>query len=137
MQIAVQRRLPIGAEAVAGGVHFRIWAPIRRRVEVVFEGSTAVALEREAAGYFSGFADSAGPGMRYRFRLDRSDRLFPDPASRFQPEGPHGPSEIVDPFAYHWRYPAWKGTQLSGQVIYETHIGTLTKEGTWKAAHEI
>jgi maltooligosyltrehalose trehalohydrolase len=136
MPTAVQRRFPIGAEPVAGGVHFRVWAPIRKHVEVVFE-SRAVPLEREAGGYFSGFVQSAGPGMRYRFRLDRSDRLVPDPASRYQPGGPHGPSQVVDPFAYHWKHSAWQGLRLKGQIIYETHIGTLTAEGTWQAAHEI
>jgi maltooligosyltrehalose trehalohydrolase len=137
MSTAIQRRLPIGAELVVGGVHFRVWAPIRRHVEVVFDESRAVPLEREAGGYFSGFADSAGSGMRYRFRLDQSARLVPDPASRFQPEGPHGPSQVIDPFAHHWNDADWKGRPLKGQVIYETHIGTLTAEGTWRAAHEV
>src|SRR5215471_6090144 len=64
-------------------------------------------------------------------------RLFPNPASRYQPDGPHGPSQVIDPFAYHWKYPAWQGIRLKGQIIYETHIGTLTSAGTWQAAHEI
>src|SRR5262245_44712725 len=116
MSTAIQRRLPIGAEPIAGGVHFRVWAPIRRHVEVVFEESKTVPLEREPGGYFSGFADSAISGMRYRFRLDQSDRLVPDPTSRFQPDGPHGPSQVVDPFAYRWKDSDWKGRLLKGQV---------------------
>ena len=61
-------------------------------------------------------------------------RLYPDPASRFQPEGPHGPSEVVDPNGYSWSDRGWKGIGLKGQVIYEMHVGTFTPEGTWAAA---
>jgi len=137
MPTAVQRRFPIGAEVLAGGVHFRVWAPIREQVEVVLGVTRAVPLEREAGGYFSSLVDFAQPGMRYQFRLDRGQRLFPDPASRFQPEGPHGPSQIVNPSLYRWNDDTWTGLRLEGQVIYETHIGTLTPEGTWTAAHEV
>jgi len=133
----VQRKLRIGAEPVAGGVHFRVWAPKRKRVELVIEGSRAVSLENEQNGYFSGVIDFARPGMFYRFRLDQGDKLFPDPASRFQPEGPHGPSQIVNPQAYRWRDAAWAGIQIKGQVIYEIHIGTFTPEGTWSSAREL
>ena len=85
------RRLPIGAEVTPDGVDFRVWAPKRNRVEAVIEGAPTVELERENCGYFSGFAPGAKAGARYRFRLD-GGQSFPDPASRFQPEGPHGPS---------------------------------------------
>jgi maltooligosyltrehalose trehalohydrolase len=133
-----RRRLPVGAEVVpGGGVHFRVWAPVRRRVEVVFAaaaGRRGLELEGEAAGgYFSGFAAAAGAGDLYRFRLDDGD-AFPDPASRFQPEGPHGPSRVVDPAAYGWRDSGWRGAARQGQVIYELHAGTFTREGTWAAA---
>jgi maltooligosyltrehalose trehalohydrolase len=133
----VQRKIPIGAEPVAGGVHFRVWAPMRKRVEVVLEGSRAIPLENEQNGYFSGIIESARPGMLYRYRLDQGDKLFPDPASRFQPEGPHGPSQIVNPYAYRWRDAAWHGVHIKGQVIYEIHIGTCTPEGTWNSAREL
>src|SRR5262249_10367112 len=73
----------------------------------------------------------------YQFRIDGSDRLFPDPASRFQPEGPHGPSQIVDPSSYRWSDHNWKGVRLDGQVIYEVHVGTFTTSGTWDAAREM
>src|SRR5215213_5659021 len=94
------RRLPVGAEMLPdGGVHFRVWAPRRRRVEVVLEGGgdvprggpQTVGLQAEGSGYFSGRAAAAGAGTRYRFRLDGEPALYPDPASRFQPEGVHGP----------------------------------------------
>jgi maltooligosyltrehalose trehalohydrolase len=72
--------------------------------------------------------------MRYRLRIDGGDELLADPASRFQPEGPHGPSEIVDEHAYAWKHDAWRGVSLEGQVISEVHVGTLTVEGTFRAA---
>jgi maltooligosyltrehalose trehalohydrolase len=132
------RRLPIGAECLAGeGVHFRVWAPKRRRVEVVLEtdrGQQVQELGSENNGYHAGFVAAARAGMRYRFRLDGDRALYPDPASRYQPEGPHGPSEIVDPSAFRWTDQAWSGAGLPGQVIYEMHIGTFTAAGTWSAA---
>lgn len=126
------RRYPIGAEVAADGVHFRVWAPKRKRVEVVLD-SGAVELQREPCGHFSGAARKAGDGARYRYRLDGGD-AFPDPASRFQPEGPHGPSQVVDPARFPWTDSTWRGAQLEGQVIYEMHIGAFTREGTWAAA---
>ncbi len=135
-----ERRFPIGGEVVAqGGVHFRVWAPQRRRVEVVLEGGKGsspqvIPLRGEEGGYFSGHAEAAGPGTLYRFRLDGEAKLYPDPASRFQPEGPHGPSQVVNPLAYRWKDSGWKGCGRDGQVLYEMHIGTFTPEGTWEAA---
>src|SRR3954449_4851402 len=78
------RRLPIGAEILPdnAGVHFRVWAPKRSRLDVVFENGAApdLALVAEADGYFAGVAPQAGAGMRYRFRLDSGQHLYPDPA---------------------------------------------------------
>ena len=130
------RRLPVGAEpSPEGGVHFRVWAPRRRRVEVVFEdGGDAVALRPEGGGYFAALAGEARAGDEYRFRLDGEQQLYPDPASRFQPEGPHGPSRVVDSQTYQWADHAWRGAALKGQVVYELHTGTFTPEGTWEAA---
>jgi maltooligosyltrehalose trehalohydrolase len=133
---SIIRRLPVGAEVQASGaVHFRVWAPRRKRVEVALEGSSrgAHALSAEGDGYFSGIVPAAEPGARYRYRLDGGD-AFPDPASRFQPEGPHGPSQVVDPSSFRWSDRDWRGAALPGQVIYEMHIGTFTREGTWEAA---
>ena len=99
----VRRRLAVGADVQPdGGVHFRVWAPRRRTVEVAFEeGAAPLRLDTEGGGYFSGFAPRAAAGARYRYRLDGND-AFPDPASRFQPEGPHCPSEVVDPGRFAW-----------------------------------
>src|SRR4029434_4314633 len=96
------RRLPVGAEVIpSGGVHFRVWAPVATRVEVVLEGGPGapdrVVLTPERDGYFAGEAVDAGAGMLYRYRLDDRSTLLPDPASRFQPSGPHEPSCVIDP----------------------------------------
>jgi maltooligosyltrehalose trehalohydrolase len=133
----LSRRLPVGAEVLPqGGTHFRVWAPKRKRVEVVFEGDgqKTFELEREENGYFSGLAEGAGDGALYRFKLDEDDYLYPDPVSRFQPEGPHGPSRVVDPSKFRWTDEAWRGASIKGQVIYELHVGTFTREGTLEAA---
>src|SRR4051794_23398872 len=129
------RRRPVGAEPLdAGRTHFRVWAPARKRVAVVI-GDAVTELSAEADGYFSAEAN-AGPGATYRFRLDEDDYLYPDPASRFQPQGPHGPSEVIDPGAFRWTDRTWKGLSPRGRVIYELHVGTFTPEGTWAAATE-
>jgi maltooligosyltrehalose trehalohydrolase len=128
------RRYPIGAEITEGGVSFRLWAPKRKRVSAAIEGGGAHPLTSEGDGYFSGLIAEARAGTRYRFRLDDDETLYPDPASRFQPEGPHGPSEVVDPLAFRWSDSGWRGVKREGQVIYEMHIGTFTPQGTWAAA---
>jgi len=133
-----QRRLPIGAELAPGqGAHFRVWAPKRSRVAVLLSGREELVapLESEGNGYFAGYVSQAKAGDLYRFQLD-GQGAFPDPASRFQPEGPHGPSQLVDPMQFAWQHTQWKGVQLRGQVIYEMHLGTFTKEGTWASAME-
>src|SRR6266851_3550537 len=127
------RRLPVGAEILpSGGAHFRVWAPRRRSVEVALEGGRT-PLSAEGGGYFSGTVAEATAGTLYKYRLDGGES-FPDPASRFQPDGPHGFSEVIDPTSYHWRDRDWRGVSLKGQVIYEMHIGTFTQEGTWQSA---
>src|SRR5262245_7772422 len=91
------RRFPIGAEYLGTGrTHIRVWAPASRSVSVVFKDGRQETLVEEPNGYFSAII-SARPGSLYQFRLDSGDRAYPDPASRFQPDGPHGWSQIVDP----------------------------------------
>ncbi|HVG24582.1 MAG TPA: malto-oligosyltrehalose trehalohydrolase [Thermoanaerobaculia bacterium] len=118
----------IGAELVPGGVRFRVWAPGQERVAVVIDDGE-FALAAEERGYFSGLVEGAGAGTRYKFRLTDGD--YPDPASRFQPDGPHGASEVIDP-AFAWR--PWRGVDPKNAVLYELHVGTFTKEGTYAAA---
>lgn len=127
------RRYPIGAEPASHGTtYFRVWAPKRRQVEIII-GDQAFELRAEGDGYFAGVADAA-PGTLYRYRLDGDPYLYPDPASRFQPEGPHGPSMVIDPQLFPWTDGDWPGAGIEGAVIYEMHVGTFTPEGTWAAA---
>src|SRR5256714_5635157 len=131
----IERRYPIGAELIRyGRVHFRVWAPKANRLEVAIDENSH-ELKREPDGYFSGAAEGKA-GTLYRFRLNGEENLYPDPASRFQPQGPHGPSCVVDHTKFPWTDAEWKGVTLPGQIMYEMHIGTFTPEGTWRAAAE-
>ena len=126
--------MSLGAQVESVGVRFRVWAPKRARVDVVLEDDgRSFPLLKDEAGYFSGLVPIASAGMRYRYRLDNGE-AYPDPCSRYQPEGPHGPSLIVDPTTYEWRTAGWDGIRMPGQVIYELHVGTFTPEGTLDAA---
>lgn len=141
MSSRLARRFHVGAEVTQDATAtFRVWAPTRRRVAVVFADTGAghdleqFQLAREGNGYFSGERTHTPAGMRYCLRLDDDVHLYPDPASRYQPQGHDGPSEIVDPGRYAWRDANWPGVGRRGQVFYEMHIGTFTPEGTWSAA---
>ena len=132
------RRLSAGVELQpGGGAHARVWAPACRTVEILLSHrggpDTPTPLARERDGYFSGDVAEAVAGDRYWFALDH-DKRRPDPVSRWQPDGPHGPSAIVDPAAFAWSDGAWRGPGREGQVLYEMHVGTFTREGTWAAA---
>ncbi len=138
-----RRRLPVGAEVQADdlehGVHFRVWAPGHESLEVVWDramGANTVGgsrvLEPEPGGYFASFVERIGVGVDYRYRVDGA--LLPDPASRFQPEGPFGPSRVIDPGSFAWTDEAWNGPRADDAVIYELHVGTFTPAGTWRDA---
>lgn len=130
------RRYPVGAEPLDRGFHFRVWAPDHRRVDLVIESGAAAGTHPLAAdgdGYFAVHVPGVVASDRYRL-APSGDGPFPDPASRWQPAGPHGPSATVDPAAFRWTDGGWKGITLRGQVLYEMHVGTFTREGTWAAA---
>jgi maltooligosyltrehalose trehalohydrolase len=127
------RVYPVGAEMIsASEAHVRVWAPDHQRVTLIID-SRSVSLDAEAGGYF-GCQVVARPGSRYGFRFDGDDTVYPDPASRSQPDGPHGLSAVVDLSAYEWHDAGWTGVSLPGQVLYEFHVGTFTRDGTWRAA---
>lgn len=138
LAIEQRRRLPIGAEIIDRRIEFRVWAPARDRVELVIEqpDQRIIDMAAEENGYFAAAVEKPDEPVRYRFRLDGEDKLLPDPASRFQPEGSHGPSEVIDPSRFAWADAAWPGLGLEGRIIYEMHVGTFTPEGTWQAAAE-
>jgi len=124
-----------GAELGDGGVHFRVWAPTHHKVDVVLgDGQAGHSLRSEEDGYWSVMIKGVGAGTRYRYRLDGEAVELSDPASRFLPEGPHGPSEVIDPRVFPWTDGAWTGLSPHGHVIYELHVGTFSPEGTWRGA---
>ncbi|HEU4683901.1 MAG TPA: malto-oligosyltrehalose trehalohydrolase [Nitrospira sp.] len=124
----------LGAHVEEDGVRFCVWAPKRARVDVVLEDDgRSFPLLKDETGYFSGLVPIAKAGMSYRYRVDNGES-YPDPCARYQPQGPHGPSLIVDPRSYEWRATDWPGLRMNGQVLYELHVGTLTPEATLDAA---
>src|SRR5438045_4038419 len=129
-----RRRLPVGAELVPEGAHFRVWAPKRKRVDVAIDDQFH-ALAPEDGGYFAGVVKGVGAGTRYKYRVDGS-ASWPDPASRQQPDGQHGASMVVDPTAFTWTDTDWRGIDPTRLVLYELHIGTFTQAGTFAAAAE-
>ncbi|HYO23359.1 MAG TPA: malto-oligosyltrehalose trehalohydrolase [Lacipirellulaceae bacterium] len=133
------RSTPAGAEAGPDGVDFRVWAPRRKRVQVVLvdrngDECSRHDLQAEEQGYFAGLVPHAKAGDLYWFVLDDESKRYPDPASRHQPQGVHGPSEVVDWRSYGWQDEQWSGAELRGQVLYELHVGAFTPEGTFAAA---
>jgi maltooligosyltrehalose trehalohydrolase len=136
-----QRCQAFGAEVQPdGGVHYRLWAPEAKRVAVVFYRRQAPntpvehhPLVGSPEGWFEGLISEAGAGLLYRFQLD-DENPIPDLASRFQPFGVHGPSQVIDPGTFRWTDSTWTGRTLLGQVIYELHCGSFTPEGTYTAA---
>ena len=145
----------LGALFDGVATEFRVWAPAHGSIELVLESGRLKAapttghehvraafglpetrvLLRDADGYWSGRFDDVEPGARYKYRIDGDPaRTFPDPASRFQPDGVHGPSEVVDPEAFRWTDRGWQPPALDRLVFYELHVGTFTPEGTFAAA---
>src|SRR6185503_323323 len=121
-KMAVPRRLPIGTEVAATerGAHARVWAPGHAKVTLVIDAPRReIVLGREPGGYHSGFAPGLGAGDRYAFRLGDDRALYADPASRYQPDGPLGPSQVVDPAAFAWTDGAWAGIAPDRHVMYE------------------
>lgn len=124
-----------GAFVHDDGVSFRVWAPAQSELALVLDGRAELPMTREDDGFFTIDVQGARPGQRYWYRLHHG--LRPDPASRFQPDGPLGSSQIVDPHSFRWTDGQWSGTPPTHRLaIYEMHIGTFTAEGTWAAASQ-
>jgi len=112
------------------GASFRLWAPAAKRVDVLLE--TPHPLRRGDDGWFSAGIAGVTAGARYKFRID--DEIdVPDPASAFQPDDVSGPSEVIDHSAYAWRATEWRGRPWPETVVIESHVGTFTREGTYRA----
>ncbi|MGH9645115.1 MAG: malto-oligosyltrehalose trehalohydrolase [Terriglobales bacterium] len=142
-----KHEMPFGAECRDdGSVRFRLWAPNAKTVSLRVTGASPhgsileeepreLPMSRAAAGWYELVTNSAGHGSRYQFVID-GRQAVPDPASRFQPEGVHGSSEVFDPRAYQWRDANWRGRQWNEAVIYELHVGTFSSEGTYAGAEK-
>jgi malto-oligosyltrehalose trehalohydrolase len=130
-------RLPAGAEIEPDGkVRFRVWAPAAESLALSIEGSDqTIPFLGKPGGWHELLTTQAKAGTLYRLRLP-DGTLVPDPASRFQPQDVHGPSEVIDPSAYQWKDSAWQGRPWSDAVLYELHVGTFTEEGTFSVAIE-
>jgi maltooligosyltrehalose trehalohydrolase len=129
--------LPQGADLVAEGVRYRVWARGARQVEAIVwsgdEPPRVAPLLLDASGYFHGVDHQGQAGDLYKFRIDGGNE-YPDPASRWQPEGVHGRSAVIDPRQFQWHDIEWSEPPLRNLVIYELHIGTFTPEGTFLTA---
>ncbi|MEN6455851.1 MAG: malto-oligosyltrehalose trehalohydrolase [Prolixibacteraceae bacterium] len=112
---------------------FKVWAPCKTNMQLhlVHPFDRTIGMQRDGDGYFVAEVE-APPGTRYYFKPD-SKTDYPDPASHFQPEGVHGPSEVVDHSLFHWQDRDWKGIPFKKLILYELHVGTFTEEGTFEA----
>src|SRR5262245_13768625 len=122
----------LGSSLQDTGTTFRVWAPRCRAVEVVIEGRRPMPLTARDEGIFELAVPGIAAGMRYQYRLD-NERYRPDPVSRHQPEGVHGPSVIVDASRFPWTDQSFRGHALAGLVFYELQLGTFTAAATFEA----
>ncbi len=127
-------QMQFGATVQPAGVQFRLWAPRLGSAQVAIgeDASQVLAMQPETDGQFAVFAEGLRAGADYTYVLD-SGRSRPDPVSRWQPCGVHGPSRVVDPAAFPWRDQEWRGIPLEDYIIYELHAGTFTPEGTFES----
>jgi len=122
----------LGATPTPQGVSFRVWAPAHKTIDVMIKGRKPFALKKDKDGFFAGFMPHLKADALYRYRINGQDD-YPDPCSRFQPQGPHGPSMIINPENFKWHDDDWQsqGIEMKGQVMYELHVGAFSKEGTY------
>lgn len=131
----MDRREALGAELREDGCCcFRIWAPLAEQVELHLLGDNdrLLPMAKDDHGYHHLPVDGIKAGQRYTFRINGKDER-PDPISRFQPEGVHGPSEVVDSL-FPWTDAAWHGLPLADYIIYELHVGAFSPAGTFEGA---
>ncbi|AGU49218.1 malto-oligosyltrehalose trehalohydrolase TreZ [Variovorax paradoxus B4] len=132
-------RMPFGATVHGGGVDFALWAPSMHGIALVHTpaGGTGTphAMAQDADGWHRLTLADARDGDRYAYRL-ADGTTMPDPASRFNPQDVHGPSQVVDPARFAWTDTAWRGRPWHEAVVYELHVGAFTEEGTFQAVRE-
>ena len=120
----------VGANYKKDECVFTVWAPGKDRVALVLSNGASLPMQKDERGYWSVTVAGVHTGDTYQYRLD-DDKTFPDPASRSQPQGVHGPSGITDK-SFEWTDDDWKGLPLSDMIIYELHTGTFSTEGNFE-----
>ena len=132
-----ERNSSFGASILnTGQIKFQLPAPSAKTVDLLIHGNTKqLPLTRCSQEVFELITDLADIDTKYQYLIDGTIRV-PDPASRYQPEGVHGPSQIIDPKGFEWTDSAWKGRGWQEAIIYELHIGTFTESGNFKATIE-
>ncbi len=130
----------LGAWSTPDGTRFRVWSPTARSIDLIVEPSSLTSasvlpLQPADDGYFTGTFPDIPTGTRYQFRIDGLN-AHPDPASRFQPDGVHGPSQVVDPSLFRWTDADWTGLKMEDLILYEIHVGTFTPQGTFNGVRE-
>lgn len=139
-----QHKMPFGSEIHdGGGVSFRLWAPAAKEVALCLSGTsnalhsdnTILPMQTDTDGWFHITTNLALAGTSYRFRINNKIEV-PDPASRFQPQDVHGPSEVIDPNAWAWQDSNWRGRPWEENVLYELHVGCFTPQGTFTAVEK-
>src|ERR1700683_1085616 len=112
---------------------FLVWAPKASTVDISISEprELKIPMQPSGRGYFCAIVDGVSPGASYRYRLNGQTER-PDPVSRFQPQGVHGPSEVVDK-GFRWKDESWRGLPLEKYVLYELHVGTFSPQGTFDA----
>jgi maltooligosyltrehalose trehalohydrolase len=125
----------LGATVFNDGTVFRVWAPDASLVSIVRDGVGDAPMDKSSEGYFGVTLDDCHAGDLYRFKVDNQGP-FPDPASRFQPHGVHGPSQVIDPSTFEWTDLVWKGIPRESLILYEIHVGTFTPKGSFQSAIE-
>lgn len=127
--------MPFGAQLIPGGVSFRLWAPNAETVDLFLDGKR-LPMVAVKEGWWERTETGVGPGARYGYSVAGSGLVFPDPASRFNPDDVHGLSQVLDPSSYAWTDQGWRGRPWHEAVVYELHLGSFTPEGTFAAASE-
>ena len=129
----------LGAWITSDGTRFRVWSPTARSMDIQVQSPqtpvSVLPLQPAEDGYFTGTFPDIPAGTLYQFRIDGLN-AYPDPASRFQPEGVHGPSQVVDPSLFHWTDTDWTGLKMEDLILYELHVGTFTPKGTFNGVRE-
>ena len=127
--------MKLGAHYTGNGrCEFTVWAPLPEEASLLLVSpqERVIPMNRDDKGYWKCVVDKVYPGARYFYRLG-TQKVRPDPASRFQPEGVHGPSQVADPFDFLWEDESWEGLPLRNFIIYEVHVGAFSGEGTFQS----